>query len=467
MPTGCQTVFSSRNAEISHGLCSLPAWTTRFTFSAASDLELRGLVAGARDVDRVHVHVRGEDGAELGAIAGEEVDDAAGQIGRRDRLRELERRERRRLGRDDDGSVAAHDHRRDPRDEPFERRLLGCEHRDDAGRLRDGEVEVRPGDRVRAAEHLRQLVGPAGVPDDPIDRAFDLAPTRARAGEVRRRAPPSSRRADRAPGRGCTRRARPLREGRAGGLDGVARVLARGAGDVLPLCLVRASGLRARELRRRCRACTSCERRSGSSVEPPGEEVIVDRTRPSRKNSSASTPSVSNPAPSYSRRAPSLVERTRRDSFTAPRAVASATAASTSVRPIPCPWARGRRRARGSSARGRLRGAAWRVPISDVADDRDRRPRRRACPTGSTCGRKNSRLWPGTVPGVTSGDHVSASISTSRASSRGSRPSGSRRCWPSRSSVEPQVRLEPVAGRPRARSRTPCSRRTARSGRSG
>ena len=209
VPTGCQTVFSSRNAEISHGLCSLPAATTRLTLSAARTSSSAVSVAGARDVDRVHVHVRGEDRRQLGAVAGQQVDDPAGQVGGRDRLGELERRERRRLRGDDDRGVPAHDHRSDPRDEPLERRRLGSENRDDAGRLGHGEVEVRPGDGVRAAEHLRQLVGPARRTRR---RDRSRAPPRAgpsRRGRGRRRASPSSPRAGRAPGRGCTASRRP------------------------------------------------------------------------------------------------------------------------------------------------------------------------------------------------------------------------------------------------------------------
>ena len=37
-----------------------------------------------------------------------------------------------------------------------------------------GEVEVRARDGIRRAEHLRELVRPARVPDDPVDRALDL-----------------------------------------------------------------------------------------------------------------------------------------------------------------------------------------------------------------------------------------------------------------------------------------------------
>ena len=205
VPTGCQTVLSSRKAEISQGLCSLWARTTRLTLSAASTSSAARVVAGAGDVDRVDVHVRGEDRRQLGAVAGEQVDDAARQVRGRDRLCELERpraaasprRRRRRCCRSRSPGAM-----RETR--PSSAGSLGREHRDDTGRLGHGEVEVRAGDGVRAAEHLRQLVGPAGVPDDPVDRALDLAPAGARRAPGRRRASPSSRRGGRAPGRGCT-----------------------------------------------------------------------------------------------------------------------------------------------------------------------------------------------------------------------------------------------------------------------
>ena len=105
---------------------------------------------------------------------------------------------------------------------------------DDAGRLRHGEVEVRAGDRVRGAEHLRELVGEARVPDPAVDRALDLVRGRSRARRTRPCAPPSSRRSGRAPGRGCRRSRRPTSAAR-----------------------------RARRRRRRARPCARPARRSG------------------------------------------------------------------------------------------------------------------------------------------------------------------------------------------------------------
>ncbi len=46
----------------------------------------------------------------------------------------------------------------------------GTKDRDDAGRLRQGEVEMRTGDRIHRAEELAELVRPAGVMDESVDR---------------------------------------------------------------------------------------------------------------------------------------------------------------------------------------------------------------------------------------------------------------------------------------------------------
>ena len=65
---------------------------------------------------------------------------------------------------------------------PEQGRPLRSEHGDDAGRLGQREVEVRAGDWVRAADHLRDLVRPTGVPDPAVDRGVDDL-LRARPGE--------------------------------------------------------------------------------------------------------------------------------------------------------------------------------------------------------------------------------------------------------------------------------------------
>ena len=68
----------------------------------------------------------GEPRRELVAEAGEQVDRAAGNVARRERLGELDRGERARLGRERDDRVPADERGREPRDEPEERRLSGA-----------------------------------------------------------------------------------------------------------------------------------------------------------------------------------------------------------------------------------------------------------------------------------------------------------------------------------------------------
>ena len=62
-------------------------------------------VARAVD-DRIHIHVTGDVRREFGAIAGENVDHAAGQIARRDDLGEGQRGQRLRRRGDHDRRVA-------------------------------------------------------------------------------------------------------------------------------------------------------------------------------------------------------------------------------------------------------------------------------------------------------------------------------------------------------------------------
>ena len=111
------------------------------------------------------------------------------------------------------------------RDQPEQRGLLRRQHGDHAGRLGRRQVEERPGHRVRVADHLGQLVGPAGVPDQPVDRGVERGrglPRRQPLGgrRARRRTagggPPSARRSGRSPGPGCTPCGRPSRRRRRG-----------------------------------------------------------------------------------------------------------------------------------------------------------------------------------------------------------------------------------------------------------
>ena len=198
---------------------------------------------------------------------------------------------------DDDAGVAGDDHRGDHADQAEQRRLLRRQHGDDAGRLGDREVEVRPGDRVGAADDLGDLVGPAGVPDEPVDRrvdgglglplgaalaALDLLDELARAG------PRAPRRSGRRPGRGCTacgstsRRTPCGRPRRRRGRPCARRARRwRGSGPWRPRR--RTSGrTRCAGTRRRCRACRSCARRArarpsvgfGSAVSGQGRPPV-------------------------------------------------------------------------------------------------------------------------------------------------------------------------------------------------
>jgi hypothetical protein len=81
--------------------------------------------------------------------------------------------ERMRLRRDQYRGVAADDDGREPGDET-EERWLGCEDPGDSRGFRHREVEVRAGDRIGGADDLRELVGPARVPDHAVDRGNDL-----------------------------------------------------------------------------------------------------------------------------------------------------------------------------------------------------------------------------------------------------------------------------------------------------
>ncbi len=174
-PIGCQTVFSSRNASISHGLCaSADERTTRLTFSAASFSSSAVVPSAPVTSIALTSMCPASQGASSSRKPGEDVDRTAGKVGRRERLGQLDRRQRVGLGRNRDDRVAADEGRKDAGDEAAERGLRRSEDGDDTGGLRHGEVEVRAGDRVRAPEHLRQLVGPPRVPDDAVDRRVDL-----------------------------------------------------------------------------------------------------------------------------------------------------------------------------------------------------------------------------------------------------------------------------------------------------
>ena len=163
--------------------------------AASSSVSSRIVVGDAPGVERVDVRVAGEDRDELRLVAGQDVDDAARHVGRGEDLGQGDRRQRPRLAREQHDRVARHERRGEPADEPQQRRGLRRDDADDAGRLGDREVEVRRRDRVGRAEHLGDLVGPAGVPDPAVDGAVDDLAGPARAGPRRPRPRPRTGRA--------------------------------------------------------------------------------------------------------------------------------------------------------------------------------------------------------------------------------------------------------------------------------
>ena len=223
-PIGCQTVLVSTNARQPRGarlggpVVGAAARSTRLTLSAAATAaaRARSVRLDAGEVDRVDVAVRGQPGRELGREPGEHVDDAAGQVGRRQHLGERDRGQRCGVCEaTHDGGVAR---RRAPARAPRRARAgwspAGATTRDHAGRLGQREVEVRarrpgscrrrpgrtcrPSPRTRPSGRSRRR--PARAPPG-RDRPRRQRPPR-RTG---RGAPRASRRRGRAPGRGCTR----------------------------------------------------------------------------------------------------------------------------------------------------------------------------------------------------------------------------------------------------------------------
>src|SRR5262249_33321848 len=103
------------------------------------------------------------------------------------------------------------------------------------------------GDRIRAAEDLRELVRPACVPDRAIDGSVDLVAPRARGLEIRGPGFHHLGEAVQDLAAVVGRHPGPGRERRAGGAHRVAGVLARRARDVVLLGLERPTGLGARK----------------------------------------------------------------------------------------------------------------------------------------------------------------------------------------------------------------------------
>ena len=181
---------------------------------------------------------------QLAPTPGEQVDDAAGHVGDAEHLGEIQAGQRILRRQDRDADVAAGERRGQLGDQAEQRRRVGGDDPDHSGRLGERERQKRRRDRVHAAEHRRDLVGPAGVVQEHVDGGGALLA--ARADRV-------------AAGLQCLGRAvqdlpavvggarRPGAGRLARGGDRVADVLARAAREVEAVDLVVAAGLRAHE----------------------------------------------------------------------------------------------------------------------------------------------------------------------------------------------------------------------------
>ena len=150
----------------------------RLMSSAASELG----VASASSSGTPHVSIASTSswaartGTSSGLQPGQHVDDAAGHVGRGEDLGQRDRRQRPRLGREERRPrCPATSGGASRQTSPSSDEVSGATTPDDAGRLGDREVEVRRRDRVGRAEHLGDLVGPAGVPDPAVDGPVDDA----------------------------------------------------------------------------------------------------------------------------------------------------------------------------------------------------------------------------------------------------------------------------------------------------
>ena len=131
------------------------------------------------------------------------------------------------------------------------------EHRDHARRLRRGERQERRRDRVHAAHHRGELVRPARVVDEQVDRlAVLVAPIRARLERLRE--PVQHLPAV------VGRLLRPPAGGGACDLDGVTHVLARAARHVHALDRVGPAGLRTHERASQVELVRLGDRRAGA-----------------------------------------------------------------------------------------------------------------------------------------------------------------------------------------------------------
>ena len=187
------------------------AWRTRLIVSAASRSS-SAASSGSPEASTIafEIAMRRERRRKLGAAAGQQVDDAARDVGDAEHLGEVEAGaaaatrtgSRRRCCRPP-GPVRA---RRRARAAPG---CVGRNDADDASRLRQRERQERRRHRVDPAEHRLELVGPAGVVDEHVDRGIDLPRRRVTAAQLLRVATRAPRPLGTGSGRGCTRCARP------------------------------------------------------------------------------------------------------------------------------------------------------------------------------------------------------------------------------------------------------------------
>src|SRR6185437_11060675 len=139
---------------------------------AALELGAKVSVAGAIH-DGIDIHVAGNVRNEFGAFTGEDVHHASGQVAGGEDFGESGGQWKF-FGGNNHRGIATQNSWRDERDQREQGRFIGREHGDDAGRFRGGEIEVRTGYRVYAAEDLRELVRPAGEMDQAVDGCGDF-----------------------------------------------------------------------------------------------------------------------------------------------------------------------------------------------------------------------------------------------------------------------------------------------------
>ena len=127
----------------------------------------------AREGHAAHQRMADQRLARLLAEAGDDVDDPGRQPGLHGQLRQPQRRERRLLGRLEDGGAAGGERRGERADGHAERKIPGRHMRGDAQRLHEREVdEGRPERHRRALD----LVGGAGIVVERRHRPIDIAP---------------------------------------------------------------------------------------------------------------------------------------------------------------------------------------------------------------------------------------------------------------------------------------------------